>query len=104
MTALAFSPDGRLLLYAVQEAGSDWRTLRVLDVGSGDTYSQARPGQSFEVTDLPNGVYYIQVKANPANKLSELSTANNSSLRRIVLGGSKAQRTLYVPAVNGIKG
>ena len=29
------SPDGRYLLYAVQEAGSDWRTLRVLDVGSG---------------------------------------------------------------------
>ncbi|WP_340265707.1 prolyl oligopeptidase family serine peptidase [Sphingobium mellinum] len=29
------SPDGRLLLYAVQEAGSDWRTLRLLDVDSG---------------------------------------------------------------------
>ncbi|HEX7877277.1 MAG TPA: prolyl oligopeptidase family serine peptidase, partial [Sphingobium sp.] len=29
------SPDGRFLLYAVQEAGSDWRTLRLLDVGSG---------------------------------------------------------------------
>ena len=29
------SPDGRYLLYAVQEAGSDWRTLRVLDVDSG---------------------------------------------------------------------
>jgi prolyl oligopeptidase len=29
------SPDGRRLLYAVQEAGSDWRTLRILDVDSG---------------------------------------------------------------------
>lgn len=29
------SPDGRHLLYAVQEGGSDWRTLRVLDVASG---------------------------------------------------------------------
>ena len=29
------SPDGRFLLYAVQEAGSDWRTLRILDVHSG---------------------------------------------------------------------
>ena len=28
------SPDGRFLLYAVQEAGSDWRTLKVLDVAS----------------------------------------------------------------------
>jgi prolyl oligopeptidase len=29
------SPDGRRLLYAVQEAGSDWRTLQILDVDSG---------------------------------------------------------------------
>ncbi|MFZ2996174.1 prolyl oligopeptidase family serine peptidase [Sphingobium sp.] len=29
------SPDGRYLAYAVQEAGSDWRTLRVLEVESG---------------------------------------------------------------------
>jgi prolyl oligopeptidase len=31
------SEDGRYLLYAVQEAGSDARTLRVLDVDSGET-------------------------------------------------------------------
>jgi prolyl oligopeptidase len=29
------SPDGRHLAYAMQEAGSDWRTLRVLEVDSG---------------------------------------------------------------------
>lgn len=37
-TALAeweASPDGRHLVYAVQEGGSDWRTLHVLDVESG---------------------------------------------------------------------
>src|SRR3546814_3668196 len=28
------SPDGRFLLYAVQEAGSDWRTLKILDVAT----------------------------------------------------------------------
>ena len=76
----------------------------VLDIGNGDTYSQDRPGQSFEVTGLKNGTYYIQVKANPVNKLSELSTANNSSLRKIILGGTAAKRTLTVPPVNGITG
>ena len=76
----------------------------VLDIGNGDTYSQDRPGQSFEVTGLKNGTYYIQVKANPAHKLSELSTANNASVRKIVLGGTTAHRTLVVPPVNGIKG
>ncbi|MBJ7445011.1 MAG: S9 family peptidase [Sphingobium sp.] len=29
------SPDGRTLAFAVQEAGSDWRTLRLLDVDTG---------------------------------------------------------------------
>lgn len=29
------SPSGRYLAYAVQEAGSDWRTLRVVEVGTG---------------------------------------------------------------------
>jgi hypothetical protein len=74
----------------------------VLDVGNGDTYTQARPGQSFEVTDLPNGTYYIEVKANPANKLTELSTTNNTSLRKIILGGTPTARTLEVPSVHGL--
>jgi prolyl oligopeptidase len=29
------STDGRFLLYAIQDGGSDWRTLKVLDVASG---------------------------------------------------------------------
>ncbi|GAA2595803.1 lysyl oxidase family protein [Winogradskya consettensis] len=74
----------------------------VLDIGSGDTYTQARPGQSFEVTDLPNGTYYIEVKANPSNKLTELSTTNNTALREIHLGGTPTARTLEVPSVNGL--
>ncbi|MBL7259620.1 lysyl oxidase family protein [Paractinoplanes lichenicola] len=76
----------------------------VLDIGNGDTYTQDRPGQSFDVTSLPNGTYYIQVKANPAGKLSERSTGNNTSVRKIVLGGTAKKRTLTVPPVNGIKG
>jgi hypothetical protein len=76
----------------------------VLDIGSGDTYSQDRPGQSFEVTDLPNGTYFIETLANPDNKLTELNTRNNSALRKIVLGGTPEKRTLRVPAVHGIEG
>ena len=74
----------------------------VLDIGNGDTYTQSLPGQSFEVTDLPNGTYYIEVKANPANKLTELSTANNTALREIKLGGTPTARTLEVPSVHGL--
>ncbi|WP_256104691.1 lysyl oxidase family protein [Streptomyces sp. ODS05-4] len=70
----------------------------VLDVGSGDTYTQDLPGQSFDITDLPNGTYYIQVLANPEKRLKETSTANNSALRKVVLGGKKGKRTVTVPA------
>jgi hypothetical protein len=76
----------------------------VLDIGSGDTYGQYLPGQSFEVTDLPNGTYYIETLANPDKKLAESNSANNSSLRKVVLGGTPGKRTLRVPAVHGLDG
>lgn len=77
---------------------------QVLDVGGGDTYGQFLPGQSFDVTGLPNGTYYIEVLANPGKRLAEVSTANNASLRKVVLGGTKANRTLTVPPHQGISG
>ncbi|MER5964993.1 lysyl oxidase family protein [Streptomyces sp. NPDC002057] len=70
----------------------------VLDVGSGDTYTQDLPGQSFDITDIPNGTYYIQVLANPAKRLKETNLDNNSALRKVVLGGTKGARTVTVPA------
>ncbi|MEU4428713.1 lysyl oxidase family protein [Actinoplanes sp. NPDC024001] len=76
----------------------------VLDIGNGDTYGQYLPGQNFEITDLPNGTYYIQVLANPENRLAELDTKNNSALRQIILGGTPEARTLTVPPVHGIDG
>jgi hypothetical protein len=69
----------------------------VLDVGSGDTYIQSLPGQSFDVTDLPNGTYYVQVIANPDHNLYESDLTNNSSLRQVILGGSPGARTVNVP-------
>jgi hypothetical protein len=70
----------------------------VLDVGSGDTYTQDLPGQSFDITGVPNGTYYIQVLANPEKRLKETDLNNNSALRKIVLGGKPGARTVTVPA------
>ncbi|MDQ0985484.1 lysyl oxidase family protein [Streptomyces sp. V2I9] len=75
----------------------------VLDVGSGDTYTQDLPGQSFDITNLPNGTYYIQVLANPENRLKETNHKNNSALRKVVLGGKKGARTVKVPAHDLVK-
>ncbi|NEA62840.1 lysyl oxidase family protein [Streptomyces sp. SID12488] len=69
----------------------------VLDVGSGDTYTQYRPGQSFDVTGLPNGTYYIQVIANPEKRLQETNLNNNVALRKVILGGTEGARTVTVP-------
>ncbi|NEA33419.1 lysyl oxidase family protein [Streptomyces sp. SID13031] len=74
----------------------------VLDVGSGDTYAQFRPGQSFDVTNLPNGEYFIEVLANPEKKLFEASTTNNVALRKVILGGTLHHRTVKVPPVGVI--
>ncbi len=73
-----------------------------LDAGWGDTYTQFRPGQSFDIESVPNGTYYIEVLANPDRRLVETSTANNRSLRKIVLGGTKGKRTVTIPPVGAV--
>ena len=34
------SPDGKLIAYSIQDGGSDWRTIRVLDVKTGKTVGE----------------------------------------------------------------
>jgi hypothetical protein len=69
----------------------------VLSTGWGDTYTQARAGQSINITTLPNGTYWLRVTANPSNRLREASKANNVSLRRVVIGGTPGERRVWVP-------
>lgn len=70
--------------------------------GWGDTYFQSVAGQSFDITHLPNGTYYIEVIANPERVLHETSTGNDVSLRKVILGGTRGHRTVRVPAFHGI--
>jgi Lysyl oxidase len=74
----------------------------MMPIGWGDTYEQSVAGQSFDITSLPNGTYYIQVIANPKKALHESNLSNDTSLRRIILGGTPAHRTVRVPAWHGI--
>ncbi len=68
-----------------------------LPLGWGDTCTQSLDGQNFNVTQLPNGTYYIEVIANPEKVLHETDTANDVSLRKIILGGTPDHRTVRVP-------
>lgn len=68
----------------------------------GDTYFQSVSGQSFDIMNVPNGTYYIEVVANPEKLLYETTTSNDISLRELILGGTRGHRTVQVPAWNGI--
>ncbi len=74
----------------------------MLPVGWGDTYFQAIPNQSFDITHLPNGVYYIEIIANPEKLLHEANMNNDISLRKVIIGGKPGHRTVRVPAYHGI--
>jgi hypothetical protein len=73
-----------------------------LPLGWADTYDQFSPGEAFNITNVPNGTYYVEVIANPLHLLHETSGANDISLRKIILGGTKGHRTVRVPALHGI--
>jgi Lysyl oxidase len=78
-----------------------WVT-ETLPLGWGDTYVQTVPYQNFDITNIPNGTYYIKIIANPGHLLYETNRNNDVSLRRIILGGTPGHRTVRVPAWHGI--
>jgi hypothetical protein len=74
----------------------------VLDVGWGDTYSQYIAGQAFDITDLPNGKYYVRVHVNPLGSMYESTTDNNVEDRLVKLKGKPGARRVVVPPWHGI--
>jgi hypothetical protein len=74
----------------------------VLDVGWGDTYSQSTAGQAFDITDLPNGNYYVRVHVNPTGAIVEGSTDDNVQDRLVKLRGRLGDRRVIVPPWHGI--
>jgi hypothetical protein len=73
-----------------------------LPAGWGDTYYQSVAGQAFDITDLPNGTYFIEVTANPLGLLYDARPGNDTRLRKIILGGEPGARTVIVPPWKGI--
>ncbi len=73
-----------------------------LPIGWDDTYQQSIAGQAFDITNVPNGTYYIEITANPEKVLYETTTSNDVSFRKIILGGTPGHRTVKVPAWHGI--
>ncbi|MGH3039168.1 MAG: lysyl oxidase family protein [Gaiellaceae bacterium] len=74
----------------------------VLQTGWGDTYFQFMPGQSFNITNLPNGWYYARVHVNPLGSLYETDLSNNVESRLLHLGGRPGARRVLVAPWHGI--
>jgi hypothetical protein len=74
---------------------------QILPAGWGDTYSQFQT-QAINITDVPNGTYWVRIEVNPDRNLYEVTDDNNVSLRRVILGGRPGARTVRVPPVGVI--
>ena len=97
-----WSPGETGLQSACGGPSSIW-IREILDVGWGDTYQQSVPGQSFNISDLPNGVYYVEVQTNPQNNLREVTRANNTAYTKIRLRGAAGNRRVICDTcTNGI--
>jgi hypothetical protein len=78
----------------------DARTVQMsLEVGSGDTYLQQIAGQAFNVTNLPDGVYYIEITVDPLNNLHLAGGGTRTSLRQIQLSGKAGARVVTVQQI-----
>jgi hypothetical protein len=101
LPGVVWTQDVGGLSTACGSRGALW-VREVLPLGFGDTYGQFLPGQAFNITDLPNGTYYIEVSANPLGSLFEQSSTNNVELREIKIRGKHGERYVEVPPWNGI--
>jgi hypothetical protein len=101
-----WQPASTDLYTACGQGNANLLSIReVLNTGWGDTYTQDLPGQSFDITKVKAGIYYIQTIANPDKKLAEASYTNNSALRKVKIGGKPGgKRTIKVYAFQGRKG
>ncbi|MBM7116642.1 prolyl oligopeptidase family serine peptidase [Archangium primigenium] len=92
----AVSADGRSLAFATQEAGSDWRTIRVLDVESGDTLPDVLAWARFTTLAWArdgSGFFYARFPAPPEGNVFDAPVTDHSIYFH-VLGTSQAEDRL----------
>ncbi|RIK77373.1 MAG: hypothetical protein DCC68_17415 [Planctomycetota bacterium] len=58
-----------------------------ISVGWADVYDDSLPDQWIDVTDVPDGEYWLEVVVDPENRLRESDETNNIARVRVSLGG-----------------
>ncbi|OYZ15749.1 MAG: S9 family peptidase [Sphingomonadales bacterium 28-64-96] len=76
------SKDGTHLAYAVQDGGTDWRTIKVMNVATGTDLADSLEGVKYtgEVAWRPDGsgFYYSRFPAPPAGEKYQSATLNEA--------------------------
>jgi prolyl oligopeptidase len=76
------SKDGKHLAYAVQDGGTDWRTIKVMNVATGTDLADSLEGVKYtgEVAWRPDGsgFYYSRFPAPPAGQKYQSATLNEA--------------------------
>jgi prolyl oligopeptidase len=90
------SPDGSRVLYAVQDSGSDWRILRVIDATTGQQLpDEVRWVKFSSLTWAPDGrsFFYARYPEPPAGEMFTALNYNHAIYRH-VLGAPQSADTL----------
>lgn len=78
------SPDGSLVAYSVQDGGTDWRIIRVLDVATGETRTdEVRWAKFTGITWHPDGqsFYYARYPEPPEGQMYTARNFNHAIYR-----------------------
>src|SRR5262245_21416707 len=71
-------------------------TVQGMSVGWGDTYHSHLAGQEIDLTGLPDGDYTLSVKVDPLGRMTEITTADNTSCIKLRLTGIATSPTVTV--------
>ncbi len=67
-----------------------------LSVGWLDLYSKNLPGQNIDITDVPNGQYWLEAEVDPDNNVLETNENNNITRIKVTLGGGSTIAADYM--------
>ncbi len=84
-----FDPSGQYLSCAT--------TVQGISAGWVDIYHKELPGQNIDITDLPDGQYWLEAEADPDNHIYEASETNNINRVIITVGDGAGIPDAYEP-------
>ncbi|MEQ7873451.1 prolyl oligopeptidase family serine peptidase [Sphingomonas sp. ASV193] len=93
------SEDGRLLAYSIQDGGTDWRTVRLIDVASGkplpDELKWLKYSGDVAWAKDGSGFYYSRYPAPAAGETFQQSTLNQKIYFHRLGTAQEADRVVY---------